>query len=228
MFRMRYIPLLLMGVAGLTVAETTEEASAGLSEALETAFRIPPVYWDKNISVVDICGCETEATAALLPWPTTTGELLELMDGLKYAYEMRSFQCVVFSLVTGQSEPDSSKMLNALSECVTMCDMLRIPLRIAIGRDGNWLELTPTYPVSTARNLMIPGNVKSVLREADGTIVKVFSSLKDVPPLLKGSNAEPEPVNIFWKPSTGNLAEFVELIEAFHQEDIEYSLHLLP
>ncbi|MBE6417722.1 MAG: hypothetical protein E7033_04575 [Akkermansiaceae bacterium] len=228
MFRACYIPLVLLSVSGIRAADAAQDSSFVVSEALESAFRISPVYWDQNISVVDICGCESDATTGMLPWPASTGELLQLMDALKYEYEMRSFQCVVFSLVTGQSEPDASKMLNALSECVTMCDMLRIPLRIAIGRDGNWLELTPTYPVSTARNLMIPGNVKRVLREADGTIVKVFESLKDVPPLLKGSNAEPEPVNIFWKPSTGNLAEFVELIEAFHHEDIEYSLHLLP
>lgn len=228
MFRACYIPLVLLSVSGIRAADAAHDSSFVVSEALESAFRISPVYWDQNISVVDICGCESDATTGMLPWPASTGELLQLMDALKYEYEMRSFQCVVFSLVTGQSEPDASKMLNALSECVTMCDMLRIPLRIAIGRDGNWLELTPTYPVSTARNLMIPGNVKRVLREADGTIVKVFESLKDVPPLLKGSNAEPEPVNIFWKPSTGNLAEFVELIEAFHHEDIEYSLHLLP
>lgn len=220
--------MVLLSVSGIQAADTAEDSSAVVSEALESAFRISPVYWDQNISVVDICGCESEATADMLLWPTSTGELLKLMDALKYEYEMRSFQCVVFSLVETKGESDLQKMLLALKECVTMCDMLRIPLRIAIGRDGSWLDVTPTYPVASARYLMVQADAKMLLVGADGHSVAELASLADLQPHLTGSADKPTPVNIMWAPSVANYADFVALVEACDKLNVEYSLYVLP
>ncbi len=228
MFRMCYIPLVLLSVSGIQAADSVADSSAEATDALESAFRISPVYWDQNISVVDICGCESEASVGMLLWPASTGELLKLMDALKYEYEMQSFQCVVFSLVEAKTEPEVQKMLLALKECVTMCDMLRIPLRIAIGRDGSWLDVTPTYPVASARYLMVQADAKMVLAEAEGSAVVQTASLAELQPYLTGSADKPAPVNIMWAPSAANYAGFVALIEACDKLNVDYSLYLLP
>ncbi len=228
MFRACYIPLVLLSVSGIRAADAAQDSSFVVSEALESAFRISPVYWDQNISVVDICGCESDATTGMLPWPASTGELLQLMDALKYEYEMRSFQCVVFSLIETQAEADVQKMLLALRECVTMCDMLRIPLRIAIGRDGSWLDVTPTYPVASARYLVVQADAAMRLCDADGNPVAEGSSPEAVLQHLSSAADKPAPVNIMWEPSAANYAGFVALIEACDKLRVEYSLYLLP
>ena len=83
---MRCLPNMLLAMvmtSGLWAADESTVDDNGLSTALESAFRIAPVHWDKNVSVVEICGVADGSDESVMLWPESTGELLKMMDALK-------------------------------------------------------------------------------------------------------------------------------------------------
>lgn len=203
-------------------------AESSLSEAMSTAFNIAPVHWDKNIAVVDVCGAAVTGANDILQWPETTGELLKLMDALKYEYETRCFQCVVFSLDAAADTAAAQKSLNALIECVTVCDMLRIPMRIAIRRGEDWVEVAPTYTTQDATHLMLESAGSLSLYTAAGTLQHTVQTVAELEPSLTSAAEQGTVVNLFWKPEAATYARFIELIELCNKLNIEYALMLQP
>lgn len=197
-------------------------------DALGTAFNIAPVHWDKNIAVVDVCGAPVEGMSDMLQWPETTGELLKLMDALKYEYETRCFQCVVFSMDATTEGVAAQRMLAALSECVTVCDMLRIPLRIAIRKGEKWVELAPTYTSQNATHLMLSADGCVRFFDAEDTLQFTVSSVAEAASALKNAAEQGTVVNLFWKPEPTSYTAFVEIIELCNDLNVEYALMLLP
>lgn len=221
MLSYRYMLPALMCVSAV-YAETLPE------DALSTAFNIAPVHWDKNIAVVDICGAPVEGMSDILQWPETTGELLKLMDALKYEYETRCFQCVVFSMDAATEGTAAQRMLAALSECVTVCDMLRIPLRIAIRKGEKWVELAPTYTTQNAAHLMLGADGRVRFYEAEDTLQFTDSTVAEAASALKAAAEQGTVVNLFWKPAPASYAAFVELVELCNDLNVEYALMLQP
>ena len=199
-------------------------AESSPSEAMSTAFNIAPVYWDKNIAVVDVSGGAVAGADDILQWPETTGELLKLMDALKYEYETRCFQCVVFSLDANAEQ----KALNALVECVTVCDMLRIPMRIVIQKAGEWVEIAPTYTTTTASHLMLAEDGSLYLYSAENVLQHTAGSVAEVETVLKSTAEQGEVVNLFWKPEAATYARFIELVELCNRLNVEYALMIQP
>lgn len=203
-------------------------AESSPAEAMSTAFNIAPVHWDKNIAVVDVCGGAVTGVNDILQWPETTGELLKLMDALKYEYETRCFQCVVFSLDAAADAASAQKSLNALVECVTVCDMLRIPLRIAIRRGEDWVEVEPTYTTQDAAHLMLTTGGSLNFYTAVGSLQLAAQTVAELGPALTAAAEQGTVVNLFWKPEAATYARFIELIELCNKLNIEYALMLQP
>lgn len=203
-------------------------AESSPAEAMSTAFNIAPVHWDKNIAVVDVCGGAVTGVNDILPWPETTGELLKLMDALKYEYETRCFQCVVFSLDAAADAASAQKSLNALVECVTVCDMLRIPLRIAIRRREDWVEVEPTYTTQDAAHLMLTTGGSLNFYTAAGSLQLAAQTVAELETALTAAAEQGTVVNLFWKPEAATYARFIELIELCNKLNIEYALMLQP
>lgn len=203
-------------------------AESSPAEAMSTAFNIAPVHWDKNIAVVDVCGGAVTGVNDILPWPETTGELLKLMDALKYEYETRCFQCVVFSLDAAADAASAQKSLNALVECVTVCDMLRIPLRIAIRRGEDWVEVEPTYTTQDAAHLMLTTGGSLNFYTAAGSLQLAAQTVAELETALTAAAEQGTVVNLFWKPEAATYARFIELIELCNKLNIEYALMLQP
>jgi hypothetical protein len=203
-------------------------AESSPAEAMSTAFNIAPVHWDKNIAVVDVCGGAVTGVNDILPWPETTGELLKLMDALKYEYETRCFQCVVFSLDAAADAASAQKALNALVECVTVCDMLRIPLRIAIRRGEDWVEVEPTYTTQDAAHLMLTTGGSLNFYTAAGSLQLAAQTVAELETPLTAAAEQGTVVNLFWKPEAATYARFIELIELCNKLNIEYALMLQP
>lgn len=203
-------------------------AESSPAEAMSTAFNIAPVHWDKNIAVVDVCGGAVTGVNDILPWPETTGELLKLMDALKYEYETRCFQCVVFSLDAAADAASAQKSLNALVECVTVCDMLRIPLRIAIRCGEDWVEVEPTYTTQDAAHLMLTTGGSLNFYTAAGSLQLAAQTVAELETALTAAAEQGTVVNLFWKPEAATYARFIELIELCNKLNIEYALMLQP
>ena len=221
MLSIRYIvPSLMM--LGVLHAESTPD------EAVSTAFNIAPVHWDKNIAVVDICGGPVQGLSDVLQWPETTGELLKLMDALKYEYETRCFQCVVFSMDAAAEGEVAQKALNSLIECVTVCDMLRIPLRLAIRKGEEWVELAPTYSAQSASHLMLGDDGILRLFNEESVLQLTATTVAEAEPSLKLAAEQGAVVNLFWKPEAATYARFVELVELCNMLNVEYALMLQP
>ncbi len=221
MLHVRYIlPALMM--LGAVNAETMPE------EAVNTAFTINPVHWDKNIAVVDVCGGEVAGMSDALQWPQTTGELLKLMDALKYEYETRCFQCVVFSMDAAAEGEVAQKALNALVECVTVCDMLRIPLRLAIRKGQDWVDIAPTYTTQTASHLMLVADGRIRLFNAESVLQLTVATPAEAETALKTAAEQGTVVNLFWRPEAATYARFVELVERCNTLGVEYALMLRP
>lgn len=218
---LRYLPLILLSITGVQAESTPDEA-------LSSAFSITPVHWDKNIAVVDVCGAPVSGMADILLWPETTGELLKLMDALKYEYEMRGFHSVVFSMDAAAEGVVAHKMLSALSECVTACDMLRIPLRLAIRKGEEWVEVNPTYTTQTASHLMLGEDGGLRLFSSDCELQHSAATLADMSAKLKALAEQGTVVNLFWKPAASSYARFVELVELCNSLELEYALMLEP
>lgn len=221
MLRLRYIPLILLSLANVHAENTPDES-------LSSAFSISPVHWDKNIAVVDVCGAAMADMGDILQWPTTTGELLKLMDALKYEYEMRGFHCVVFSMDATADASVAPTMLAALSECVTVCDMLRIPLRIAIRKGDDWVEVSPTYTTQSASHLMLGEDGRMRLFSAEHKLQLSVGSSSELQETLEDMAEKGSVVNLFWKPAATSYARFVELIELCNALDVEYALMIEP
>lgn len=208
-------------------AESSMDENA-LSTALESAFRISPVHWDKNISVVEICGVTSADDESVMQWPDSTGELLKLMDALKYEYDMRGFHCVVFTVDAKVPADSAPKMLNALMECVTVCDMLRIPLRLTVKNGEAWVEVAPTYPSGSSQHLIIDADGEVCLYAADDALLAPVQGVTDWKQQLAALEEQQSRVNILWKPEAGNLARFVEVLELCNSLNVDYSLMLSP
>lgn len=221
MLHVRYIlPALMM--FGMAHAESTPE------EAVSTAFNINPVHWDKNIAVVDVCCGAVPGLSDVLQWPETTGELLKLMDALKYEYETRCFQCVVFSLDASATGDAAQKALNALVECVTVCDMLRIPLRLAVRKGDDWVDIAPTYTTQTASNLMLGEDGRIRMFNAASELQLTVATVTEAESTLKTAAEQGTVVNLFWQPQAATFARFVELVELCNAQSVEYALMLRP
>ena len=221
MLHVRHIlPALMMLVPAY--ADNTPE------EAVSTAFIINPVHWDKNIAVVDVCCGAVEGLSDVLQWPETTGELLKLMDALKYEYETRCFQCVVFSLDATAEGEAAQKALNALVECVTVCDMLRIPLRLAVRKGEDWLDIAPTYTTQTASNLMLGEDGRIRMFNAASELQLTVATVSEAESALKTAAEQETVVNLFWQPQAATFACFIELVELCNALSVEYALMLRP
>ena len=221
MLHVRYIlPALMM--FGMAHAESTPE------EAVSTAFNINPVHWDKNIAVVDVCCGAVPGLSDVLQWPETTGELLKLMDALKYEYETRCFQCVVFSLDAAATGDAAQKALNALVECVTVCDMLRIPLRLAVRKGDDWVDVAPTYTTQNASNLMLGEDGRIRMFNAASELQLTVATVAEAESTLKTIAEQGTVVNLFWQPQAATFARFVELVELCNAQSVEYALMLRP
>lgn len=221
MLHVRYI-LPAMMMCGGVEADTMPEA------AKETAFNIAPVHWDKNIAVVDVCGGKVAGMSDALPWPESTGELLKLMDALKYEYETRCFQCVVFSMDAAAEGEAAQKALGALAECVTVCDMLRIPLRIAMRQGEEWLEIAPTYSTQTASHLMLEEDGHLSFYSDENKLLLRAASVAEMQSSLKTLAEQGTVVNVFWKPQAVTFSAFLELVQLCHSLGVEYALMLQP
>lgn len=221
---MKCAPFILSAIAMLSPVY----AESSPAEAMSTAFNIAPVHWDKNIAVVDVCGGAVTGVNDILPWPDTTGELLKLMDALKYEYETRCFQCVVFSLDAAADAASAQKSLNALVECVTVCDMLRIPLRIAIRCGEDWVEVEPTYTTQDAAHLMLTTGGSLNFYTAAGSLQLAAQTVAELETPLTAAAEQGTVVNLFWKPEAATYARFIELIELCNKLNIEYALMLQP
>ena len=220
--------LAMVMTSGLWAADESTVDDNGLSTALESAFRIAPVHWDKNVSVVEICGVSDGSDESVLQWPDTTGELLKLMDALKYEYDMRGFYCVVFTIDSKVATENAPKMLNALVECVTVCDMLRIPLRLTVKNGDSWIEVAPTYPSVSGHHLLIAGDGEVSYALADDVAPTAVQAVADWKQQLDNLVKQQVRINLLWKPQVESLSRFVEVLEQCNSLNADYSLMLRP
>lgn len=229
MLRIRSLlmPVLLLPMVHADDAENAVPDN-GPAEAMVSGFLLPPVHWDKNISVVDLCGSPLPGADNVVQWPDTTGELLKLMDALKYEYETRCFQCVVFSLDASAEGEAAQKALNALVECVTVCDMLRIPLRLAVRKGEDWLDIAPTYTTQTASNLMLGEDGRIRMFNAASELQLTVATVAEAESALKTAAEQEAVVNLFWQPQAATFASFIELVELCNALSVEYALMLRP
>ena len=229
MLRIRSLlmPVLLLPMVHADDAENAVSDN-GPAEAMVSGFLLPPVHWDKNISVVDVCGSPLQGVDSVVEWPDTTGELLKLMDALKYEYELKYFQCVVFSLDSGATGAVADKMLQSLLECVTACDMLKIPVRLALRKGENWVEVAPTYTSQTASHLMLGEDASFRLFSEESLLMFSGQSVAELETQLKSLAEKDTVVNLFWKPTAGNMASFVQLIELCNSLEVGYALYIEP
>lgn len=228
---MRCVPNMLLAMvmtSGLWAADESDANDTGLSTALESAFRITPVHWDKNVSVVEICGISDGGDESMLQWPDTTGELLKLMDALKYEYDMRGFHCVVFAIDAKATTENAPKMLNALIECVTVCDMLRIPLRLTVKNGESWIEVAPTYPSVSGHHLLIAGEGEVSFAHADDVTPTPVQESMDWKQQLESLVKQQVRINLLWSPQYESLPRFVEVLEQCNSLGVDYSLMLNP
>ena len=230
MLRIRSLlmPVLLLPMVHADDAENTVSTNNGPAEALVSGFLLPPVHWDKNISVVDVCGSPLQGVDNIVQWPDTTGELLKLMDALKYEYELKYFQCVVFSLDSAATGEVADKMLQSLLECVTACDMLKIPVRLALRKDESWVEVAPTYTNQTACHLMLGEDASYRLFSEESLLLFSGQSVPELEAQLKSLAEKDTVLNLFWKPSAGNMASFVQLVELCNALEVGYALYIEP
>lgn len=228
---MRCAPNMLLAMVMMTGLCSADEASVednGLSTALESAFRIAPVHWDKNVSVVEICGVADGSDESVMLWPESTGELLKMMDALKYEYDMRAFHCIVFTIDAKADVAGTPKMLNALMECVTVCDMLRIPLRLSVKNGDSWIEVAPTYPSVSGHHLLIAADGEVSFAVADEVAPSPIQEVKEWKQQLENLVKQQVRINLLWKPKSESVARFVEVLEACNSLNADYSLMLRP
>ncbi len=221
------MPVLLLPMVHADDAENAVSDN-GPAEAMVSGFLLPPVHWDKNISVVDVCGSPLPGADNVVQWPDTTGELLKLMDALKYEYELKYFHCVVFSLDSAATGAVADKMLQSMLECVTACDMLKIPVRLALSKGESWVEVAPTYTSQTANHLMLGADASFRLFSEENLLMFSGQSMAELETQLKALAEKEAVVNLFWKPSAANMASFVQLVELCNSLDVDYALYIEP
>ncbi len=204
------------------------DAADSSAEAESTGFYIAPVHWDKNIAVVDVCSAAEPGANDVVLWPETTGGLLRLMDALKYEYEMRYFQCVVFVLAAEADAVAVKKTLKALIECVTVCDLLRIPLHISIRRGDEKVEVFPTYANQDSSCLILEADGGLSFYSATATLPFTAQAVAELEPSLASAAEQGTAVILYWTPEVASYARFIELIELCNKLDIGYTLMIQP
>lgn len=215
--------LLAMPLAAETPTETVTPA-----DALVSGFPVMPVHWDKNIAVVDVCAAPIDGVEDIATWPSSTGELLKFMDALKYEYDLKYFQCVVFSLDAAAQGAAATSMLNAMMECVTVCDILHIPFRVAVRENSSWVEVAPTYSTQNSYHLMLTQDAGMLLFDSDNKLLLSATTVPDLEAQLKALAEKAQVVNLYWMPDSGNLQKFVDLVQLCQEVNAEFALFLVP
>ncbi|MBR5185316.1 MAG: hypothetical protein IKW19_03350, partial [Akkermansia sp.] len=90
------------------------------------------------------------------------------------------------------------------------------------------VEVAPTYTSQTASHLMLGEDASFRLFSEESLLMFSGQSVAELETQLKSLAEKDTVVNLFWKPTAGNMASFVQLIELCNSLEVGYALYIEP